>query len=326
MLIRNVGEGNQRDQIATHCPGAFIFNFTLTPDNRTLLLNDEPILPRAHPHIPTPLRACLIQVFSVVRSGYNRAGGAARLPAHICSYALHPAYQHFTSLYSHAREKAFTKRNIMAGWAACGLFPFNPDRVLRVTPKPPAQTTVARADEIVGACHQDDVPPTPVTPNEASIERLERHVQKLAHAARVSFAECAFLGAERALLDNRNQILIRMNNEAKVRRSTKSIILRKAKVINFEDIEVARQFTVQNSAKSCRVATEQKWMDFPINTSIQQTWGGRIALGDIWGMSVPYDNKGANVISGILKYKVCLIKTQIACSRAGPSTEDSIPC
>ena len=57
MLIRNVREGNQRDQIATHCPGAFIFNFTLTPDNRTLLLNDEPILPRAHPHIPTPLRA-----------------------------------------------------------------------------------------------------------------------------------------------------------------------------------------------------------------------------------------------------------------------------
>jgi hypothetical protein len=51
------GEGNQRAQIATHYPGAFIFNFTLTPDNRTLLLNDEPILPRAHSHIPTPLRA-----------------------------------------------------------------------------------------------------------------------------------------------------------------------------------------------------------------------------------------------------------------------------
>ena len=31
-----------------------------------------------------------------------------------------------------------------------------------------------------------------------------------------------------------------MNNEAKVRRSTKSVILRKAKVINFEDIEVVR--------------------------------------------------------------------------------------
>jgi hypothetical protein len=112
--------------------------------------------------------------------------------------------QHFTSLYSPTREKAFTKRNIIAGWAACGLFPFNLDRVLRVTPKPPAQATVPRADEIqVGSCHQDEVPQTPVTPvsaeglaslhnlikqdahtlNETSVQRLERHVQKLANAA-----------------------------------------------------------------------------------------------------------------------------------------------
>ncbi|KAH9223175.1 hypothetical protein DL95DRAFT_380135 [Leptodontidium sp. 2 PMI_412] len=48
---------NQRDQLATQYPGAFIFNFTLTPDNLTLLLNDEPILPRASPYVPTPLRA-----------------------------------------------------------------------------------------------------------------------------------------------------------------------------------------------------------------------------------------------------------------------------
>jgi hypothetical protein len=134
------------------------------------------------------------------------------------------------------------------------LFPFNPDRVLRVTPKPPAQSTVPRADEIeVRVCHQDDVPPTPVTPvsveglvllqnlikqdahtlNEASIQRLERHVQKLAYAAQVSFTELA-------LLDNRNQMLTRMNNEVKVRRSTRSIVLGKAKVMSFEDIEVAR--------------------------------------------------------------------------------------
>lgn len=52
-----MGEGNQRDEVATHYPGAFIFNFTLTPDNRTVLLNGEPILPRAHPYIPTTLRA-----------------------------------------------------------------------------------------------------------------------------------------------------------------------------------------------------------------------------------------------------------------------------
>jgi hypothetical protein len=142
----------------------------------------------------------------------------------------------------------------MAGWAACGLFPFNPDRVLRVTPKPPGQSTAPRADEIkVGSCHQDEVPQTPVTPvsaeglaslhnlikqdahtlNGTSIQRLERHVQKLAHAAQISFAE-------RALLHDQNQMLIGMNNEAKVRRSTRSIVLGKAKVMSLEDIEVAR--------------------------------------------------------------------------------------
>jgi hypothetical protein len=71
------------------------------------------------------------------------------------------------------------------------------------------------------------------TLNETSIQRLERHIQKLANAAQMSFAEGAFL-------HDQNQMLIRMNNEAKVRRSTKSIILGKAKVMSFEDIEVAR--------------------------------------------------------------------------------------
>jgi hypothetical protein len=58
-------------------------------------------------------------------------------------------------------------------------------------------------------------------------------MQKLAHTAQISFAE-------RALLHDQNQMLTRMNNEAKVRRSTRSVILGKAKVLSFEDIEVAR--------------------------------------------------------------------------------------
>jgi hypothetical protein len=141
------------------------------------------------------------------------------------------------------------------------LFPFNPDRVLRVTPKPPAQSTVA--DEIrVGSCHQDEVPQTPVTPvsaeglaslhslikqdahtlNGTSIQRLERHVQKLVDAAQISFAE-------RALLHDQKQMLTRMNNEAKVRRSTQSLVLGKAKVMSFEDIEVARAARAVKDAK-----------------------------------------------------------------------------
>ncbi|KAH8598467.1 hypothetical protein B0O99DRAFT_458622, partial [Bisporella sp. PMI_857] len=145
-------------------------------------------------------------------------------------------------------------RNIMKTWAACGLFPLNTDRVLRVTPQPPAQSTIPRADEIgVGSFHQDEVPQTPVTPasvegiaslhslikqdahtlNETSTQRLERHVQKLAHAAQISFAE-------RSLLHDQNQLLTKMNNEAKVRRSTRSVVLGKMKVMSFEDIDVAR--------------------------------------------------------------------------------------
>lgn len=72
--------------------------------------------------------------------------------------------QHFTSLFSPAREKAFTLKNIKAGFAASGLFPFNPDRVLRSMPKPPANLNVPKANKVkVGSCPQDVVLQTPVT-------------------------------------------------------------------------------------------------------------------------------------------------------------------
>ena len=72
--------------------------------------------------------------------------------------------QHFTSLFSPTREMAFTLKNIKAGFAACGLFPFNLDRVLRHMLKPPTNITVLRADEAkVGSCLQDVVLHTPIT-------------------------------------------------------------------------------------------------------------------------------------------------------------------
>ncbi|PMD31935.1 hypothetical protein L207DRAFT_548794 [Hyaloscypha variabilis F] len=109
-----------------------------------------------------------------------------RLPSYT-SYKLQPYdVGVFAPLKAAYRDEA--KKLFQGGVniAACGLFPLNLDRVLRVTPKPPAQLTIPKADEI-----------------------------------EISFAE-------RALLYNQKQILTRMNNEAK------------AKVISFEDIEVAR--------------------------------------------------------------------------------------
>lgn len=46
--------------------------------------------------------------------------------------------------------------------------------------------------------------------------------------------------AELALLRDQNQFLMEINNKAKVRRSTRSVVLGTAKVMTFEDIEDAR--------------------------------------------------------------------------------------
>jgi len=73
------------------------------------------------------------------------------------------------------------------------------------------------------------------TLNKTSIQRLERHIQKLVDAAQIFFAE-------HALLYDQKQMLTRINNEAKIRRSTQSLVLRQRqrRVISFKDIEAAR--------------------------------------------------------------------------------------
>lgn len=161
--------------------------------------------------------------------------------------------EHFTYLYSPARDRAMTQRNIRAGWSATGLFPFNPDRVLKDIPKPPARLVMPRPDDAAGTCSTAEALRTPVTPvttealtalhdliktdaqavDKPSRQRLQRRIQKLASAARISFAE-------RALLQDHNRFLFKINNEAKVRRSTKSVVLGKAKVMSYEDLEAAR--------------------------------------------------------------------------------------
>jgi hypothetical protein len=212
-------------------------------------LENNIILCRLPSHTSHKLQPCDVGLFAPLKTAYRdeverlNRGGINTI-----------GKEHFTSLYKPARDRALTKRNIQAGWAATGLFPFNPERVFRHTPKPPAQLSIPGADEIaVVPCAQDEVPRTPVTPvtaealiplhnlikedaralDEVSQWRLQRHVQKLASAARVSFAECA-------LLQDQNQSLIKINKETKVRRSTRSLVLGKAKVISFEDLEEAR--------------------------------------------------------------------------------------
>ena len=106
------------------------------------------------------LQPCEIAVFAPLKAAYHEQvdrlerGGVNTV-----------GKEHFTSLFSLARERAFTPKNIKAGFAASGLFPFNPERVLRDLPKPPAELTIPKADEVkVGSCPQDAELQTPETP------------------------------------------------------------------------------------------------------------------------------------------------------------------
>jgi hypothetical protein len=161
--------------------------------------------------------------------------------------------EHFTSLYKPAREKALSRRNIMAGWSATGLYPYNPKRVLDSLPKSTANSTATETYSLAVSSSQEEIPQTPVTPVSAealtslhnritqdayahdaqSRQRLQKHVQKLASAAQISFAE-------RALLQDQNRFLLKVNGEAKTRRSTRSVVLGRAKVMSFQELEEAR--------------------------------------------------------------------------------------
>jgi hypothetical protein len=175
--------------------------------------------------------------------------------------------KHFTSLYAPARELAFKKRNILARWAESSLYPFNSERVLRHTSKLGLQV-----DEVKVRSHLQDerlrTPQTPITPvtaeaassmhsliqrdaltlDETSIQRLLKHVKKLANAVQMSFAE-------RALLRDQIDFLSTMNDEAKRLRSTKSFMVEKAKVMSYEDLEAARR---RRAAKEQAQATAGK--------------------------------------------------------------------
>lgn len=57
--------------------------------------------------------------------------------------------EHFTYLYSPARDRALTTRNIRARWTKAGLFPFNPDKALCDIRKPPAVCIAPKAYEVI---------------------------------------------------------------------------------------------------------------------------------------------------------------------------------
>jgi hypothetical protein len=221
------------------------------------------ILCRLPSHTSHKLQPCDVSVFAPLKTAYRdqverlNRGGVDTI-----------GKEHFTYLYQPARDKAITRRNILAGWAASGLFPLNPQRVLLGMPKPPTELGNASAD-VAATSSRNEVSPTPETPvtpvtvealtslhdlikqdtcaalsDEASRRRLQMRVQKLASAAKISFAK-------EGLLQNHNRLLYRINNEAKVRRSTRSLVI----VMSYEDLDTAR---AARAAKDKAVAEKGK--------------------------------------------------------------------
>ncbi|EME39022.1 hypothetical protein DOTSEDRAFT_39202 [Dothistroma septosporum NZE10] len=177
--------------------------------------------------------------------------------------------EHFTSSHSAARRAALTPRNIRAGWSKAGLFLFNATRVIQDVPQPLANDTTLNPPEPPrDVTRQDDIPQTPVTPglieqdahhlDERSKQRLRKRLQKLTNATQLSFAE-------RALLEEQNRFLYCINNEAKVRRSTKSELIGTARVMSYEDLERARTARkikeAEKAAKKARNKTQKRDRD-----------------------------------------------------------------
>lgn len=186
--------------------------------------------------------------------------------------------QHFTLLYSSARVKAFTKKNILAGWSKGGLYPFNPQRVLKDLVKPLAELPVPNADRepaLSSGFSQHETPRitaapvTPVTPvtaeaflalrdfilgrdaqalEEPGKQNIQRHLQQLTKGAQTSIAR-------RALQQERIRSLLKTNDEAKVRCTAKSLVLGRAKVMSYEDLVEAR---AKRAGKDARKAAKKQ--------------------------------------------------------------------
>src|SRR6266480_866096 len=254
----------QTKERANHQPRVLICDGFGTHETLEILefvIANNIILCRLPSHTSHKLQPCDIAVFAPLKAAYRdqvdrlERGGVGTI-----------GKQHFTYLYSPARERALTKRNILAGWKASGLYPSNPDKVIKDIPKPVTEPTISEPTISeptiseptipilktceIDFCPQGEVLQTPVTPealtllhnlikqdacaeDEMSKQRLQRHIQKFANAAQTSFAE-------RALQRDQILFLKKINNEAKVRRSTKPLVLGKAKIMSYEDLEEAR--------------------------------------------------------------------------------------
>lgn len=183
--------------------------------------------------------------------------------------------EHFILLYRQARDVAMTVRNIRSGWSKAGLFPFNPSRVLgemsaplegpvAQVPPPPPQP----AQEQGSTTRQTLVTPT-TTDGVHNLYRMleaklgadtttnDPYLQKLLHATEKAFAD-------RSLLYDENEGLLKQNDEKRIRQNAKSTVISQgnAKIMSYADIvEVQRRRAAAAEAKIAKQLAKRKQDD-----------------------------------------------------------------
>ena len=213
-------------------------------------LKNNIILCRLPSHTSHKLQPCDAGVFGPLKTAYREQveklyrGGAATV-----------GKQHFTLLYQRARDLAFTRKNVLSGWDKTGLYPFNPDRVLKEICISQSDKIMPRAlDATIDPSLQDGLLHTPVTydslcslrgkiEQEAKLNSpIKYRFQKLADAAEKAFAD-------RAMLLDENQMLFEQNNEKTSRMSVRSTVVGSARVMSYEDIvEAQRKRDIKDGA------------------------------------------------------------------------------
>lgn len=260
--VKNVFDPATRDRAAGK-PRLLVidgFNTHESLEVMTFCFQNNIVLCRQPSHTTHITQPCDVGVFSPLKTAYREQvdflyrGGAETVNK-----------AHFTLLYSRARDVALTSRNIRSGWSKTGLFPFNPRKVLDAMQEVPVNL---HSEEL-----QPAVSPQPVlsptslrTPtNTISFAALQsKLVEKFDHTASadpylqkmLNAAQRAF--AERELLREENETLVKQNNERNTRKHVKERKIGDAKIMTFEDIVEARRTWERAEAEKERKEAEKE--------------------------------------------------------------------
>ena len=227
----------------------------------TFCFENNIILCRLPSHTSHKLQPCDIGVFGLLKAAYRQQveqlyrGGANTI-----------GKQHFTLLYSRAREVAFTQRNIRSAWSKAGLFPFHPERVLGGIAKPvmlqPIPDSQLSSQQDPPGAHQPLLTPTTSESFDAIRKKFECSLEGLNEESKLQFqkianaAEKAF--ADRAILFDENSTLFKQNNEKCIRESSKRNVVGNAKIMSEKDIVEAKKKRDEKEVKRGRAHERRK--------------------------------------------------------------------